>query len=252
MARITKLETYLQTHSAADMMAQWNAGGETRELLIMEIGYANEGAMYNALREAGYIDGGSVNTGTRSNGSATPKAGKVKGCLPFKTASAIARVLNEARIMNLDPETDDIGWPEFKAALAAQPEPENWIGLLMHRLGGAESDGGKSLQDWINSNRAIDASKAAAELRASDPTIQLKEKLAKANRLLDEKEKEIEDLRAELERAKSAQRSSRVNRGGELTADMLRLLKQRFHPDRNNGSPELCTAIMQWLNAIEI
>lgn len=244
MARITKLELYLQSHSAESMMTEWNAGGENRAFLVLEIGYANEGALYNALREAGFIDGGSVNTGTRSNGTA--KAGKVKGCLPMKTAAAVARALG------LDVETDDIGWTEFKQALDAQSEPENWLGLLFHRLGGNESDGGKSLQDWIDSNRAIDAAKAAAELRAADPTIRLKEQLAKANKLLDERENEIEDLKAELERAKSAQRSSRVNRGGELTADMLRLLKQRFHPDRNNGSPELCTAIMQWLNAIEI
>lgn len=245
MARITKLETYLQNHSAADMMATWNAGGESREWLVLEVGYANEGAMYNALREAGYIDGGSVNTGTRNNGTA--KAGKVKGCLPMKTAAAVARVLG------LDVEEDDIGWNEFKAALAAQPEPENWMGLLFHRLGGENSAGGVEFRAWIDSNTAIDAAKAAAELRAADPTIQLKDKISKLNKLLDEQEDTIADLRAELERAKSAQRSSsRVNRGGELTADMLRLLKQRFHPDRNNGSPELCTAIMQWLNAIEL
>ncbi len=243
MARITKIELYLQNHSAFSMMAAWNAGGETRELLILEIGYANEGALYNALRAAGYIDGGSVNTGTRN---ATPKAGKVKGCLPFKTANAIARVLN------LDPEIDDIGWLEFKAAYVAQSEPENWIGLLMHRLGGTESEGGKSFQDWIDSNTAIDAAKAAAEARANDPTIQFKDKISKLNKLLDEKEREVYELREQLERAKSAQRSSRVNRGGELTTDMLRIMKQRFHPDRNNGNPELCNAVMQWLNAIEI
>ncbi len=243
MARITKIELYLQNHSADSMMVAWNAGGETRELLILEIGYANEGALYNALRAAGYIDGGSVNTGTRN---ATQKAGKVKGCLPFKTAHAIARVLN------LDPEIDDIGWSEFKAAYDQQSEPENWLGLLMHRLGGSESDGGKSLQDWIDSNTAIDAAAAAAAERAADPTIQLKEKVAKLNKMLSEKEKEIDELREQLERAKSTQRSSRVNRGGELTQDMLRIMKQRFHPDRNNGNPELCNAVMQWLNAIEI
>lgn len=247
MARITKLETYLQNHSVEAMMAAWNAGGESRAFLVLEIGYANEGALYNALREAGFIDGGSVNTGTRSNGSATPKAGKVKGCLPMKTAAAVARVLG------LDVEEDDIGWNEFKAALAQQSEPENWLGLIMHRLGGAESDGGKSLQDWIDSNRAIDAAAAAAAARAADPTIQLKEKISKLNKLLDEREDTIADLRAELERAKAAQRSSRVNRGGELTADMLKLLKQRFHPDKQNGNdPAMYNGIMQWLNAIEI
>jgi len=244
MARITKIELYLQNHSADSMMVAWNAGGETRELLILEIGYANEGALYNALRAAGYIDGGSVNTGTRN---ATPKAGKVKGCLPFKTANAIARVLN------IDPEIDDIGWTEFQQALSQQVEPENWLGLLFHRLGGTESEGGKAFQDWIDSNRAIDAAAAAAAERAADPTIQLKENMKKLNRLLDEREREIEDLKAELLAEKAKPRSNgRVNRGGELTQDMLRLLKQRFHPDKNNGSEELCTSIMQWLNAIEI
>lgn len=247
MARITKLELYLQSHSAESMMQAWNAGGESRELLVLEVGYANEGAMYNALREAGYIDGGSVNTGTGTRNNGTAKAGKVKGCLPMKTAAAVARALG------LDVEIDDIGWTEFKQALAAQSEPENWLGLLFHRLGGNESDGGKSLQDWIDSNRAIDAAAAAAAARAADPTIRLREQLAKANRLLDERENMIEDLRAELERAKAAQRSSRVNRGGELTADMLKLLKQRFHPDKQNGNdPELYNGIMQWLNAIEL
>lgn len=243
MARITKLDLYLQSHSAESMMTQWNAGGEIRELLILEIGYANEGALYNALKAAGYI----VTESTGERAQRTPRAtGKVKGCLPFKTANAIARVLN------LDPEIDDIGWLEFKAAYDQQSEPENWLGLLMHRLGGSESDGGKSLQDWISSNRAIDAAAAAEAERAADPTFALKEKVAKLNKLLGEKEKEIDELRDQLERARSAQRSSRVNRGGELTEPMLRLLKQRFHPDRNNGSPELCNAIMQWLNAIEI
>lgn len=237
MARITKIELYLQNHSADSMMVAWNAGGETRELLILEIGYANEGALYNALRAAGYIDGGSVNTGTRN---ATPKAGKVKGCLPFKTANAIARVLN------IDPEIDDIGWTEFQQALSQQVEPENWLDLLFHRLGGTESEGGKAFQDWIDSNRAIDAAAAAAAERAADPTIQLKEQLKKARQ-------EIDELKSALESEKAKPKANgRVNRGGELTADMLKLLKQRFHPDRNNGSPELCNAIMQWLNAIEL
>ena len=246
MARITKIEAYLENNTAESMMTAWNAGGKTREDLISSIGYANEGALYNALRAAGYLDGGPVNTGARSNGTST-KTGKVKGCLPLKTSFAIARVLG------IDPEEVDIGcigWNEFKQALGEQDEPENWIGLLMHRLGGAESDGGKSFQQWIESNRAIEAAIEEAKARAADPTFQLKESIKKLNRLLDEKEKEIDELREQLERAKSA--SSRVNRGGELTEQMLRIMKQRFHPDRNNGSPELCNAVMQWLNAIEL
>jgi hypothetical protein len=245
MARITKLDEYLANHSAESMMQEWNAGGETRERLIAAIGYANEGALYNALKAAGYIVSAAESTGDKP--TRAKSAGKVRGCLPFKTANAIARVLN------LDPEIDDIGWPEFKAAYDQQSEPENWLGLLMHRLGGIDSDGGKSLQDWIDSNRAIDAAAAAAAARAADPTIQLKEKVAKLNKMLDEKEREVYELREQLERAKSAQRSSRVNRGGELTEPMLRLLKQRFHPDKQNGNdPVMYNAIMQWLNAIEI
>lgn len=237
MARITKLEEYLANHSAESMMTAWNAGGETRSALIVAIGYANEGATYNALKSAGYIVSDSDNSDKPTRAKS---AGKVRGCLPFKTANAIARVLN------LDPEVDDIGWLQFKVAYDMQSAPDDWMGLLMHRLGGAESDGGKSLQDWIDSNRAIDAAAAAAAERANDPTIQLKEKLAKAH-------KEINELRAELEAEKARPKSNgRVNRGGELTEQMLKLLKQRFHPDRNNGSEELCTAIMQWLNAIEV
>lgn len=238
MARITKLDEYLANHSAESMMQQWNAGGETRELLILEIGYANEGALYNALKAAGYIvsDGDNSDKPTRTKATA-----KVKGCLPMKTAFAIARVLG------LDAEVDDIGWNEFKQALAEQAEPENWLGLLFHRLGGESSGGGIEFRAWIDSNSAIDAAKAAAAARAADPTIQLKEQLKKARQ-------EIDELKAALESERAKPKAGgRVNRGGELTGDMLKLLKQRFHPDKQNGNdPVMYNAIMQWLNAIEV
>jgi hypothetical protein len=219
-----------------------------------KFGFSNPGALRNAVASLGWYGltpPSSRKAGAErpANGERSPRSSKatIKGCIPLKTAVSTAMVLG------LDPEESDIGWAEFRKALEIQGE--DWLSLLTKRLGGEESEGAKALALWISSNRAADEAAAAAAARAADPTIQLREKLAKANKLLDERERQIDDLREQIKALESslanARRSSRVNRGGELTKDMLRLMKQRFHPDRNNGSADLCNSIMQWLNAQE-
>lgn len=235
--------------SQTEIMAEWNAGGARREALVELLGFASSNGMYNALRALGWIPGGPV-SGNNCSGEKRQST-KIKGCLPFKVMVRIAKILD------IDLEENEPGWTEFKTVCENDPDFE---GFAMHRLaGGTDSDGGKSFQQWIDSNRANDKAIADAAARAADPTIQLKEKLAKANSLLDARECEIDELKTriatlevELAAAKSRPATRGPRMGGELTQDMLRIMKQRFHPDKNNGSPELCTAVMQWLNAIAL
>lgn len=234
--------------SQNEIMAEWDAGGERRDALTRKLGFASSNGLYNALRAMGYIAGGPVSGG---DGGKRSNSGKIKGCLPIKVQARIAKELG------LDMEEDEIGWTEW---VRVSNEDETFEGLTMSRLaGGEESEGGKSYRQWIETNRANDRAIADAAARAADPTIQLKDKLAKANRLLDERECEIDELKTRIETLEvelAAEKSRPATRGprmgGELTQDMLRIMKQRFHPDKNNGSPELCTAVMQWLNAIEL
>jgi len=235
--------------SQTEIMTEWNAGGTRREALVELLGFASANGLYNALRAIGYIAGGPV-SGNGGNGEKRT-SGKIKGCLPVKVQARIAKVLG------LDMETDDIGWAEW---IKVSIDDDTFEGLSMARLaGGEESEGGKSYRQWIDSNRANDKAIADAAARANDPTIQLKEKLAKANSLLDERECEIDELKTriatlevELAAAKSRPATRGPRMGGDLDQSMLRLMKQRFHPDRNNGDPETATRVMQWLNAIEL
>lgn len=228
--------------SQSYVMGEWDAGGERRDALVNRLGFASSNGMYNALRALGWIPGGPVGNG--GNGGGEKRTSKIKGCLPFKVMVRIAKILE------IDLEEQEPGWDEFLLVTQSDPDFESFA---MHRLaGGPDSDGGKSFQQWIDSNRAHDRAIAEAAARAADPTIQIKEKLAKANNEIDALKTRIATLEAELAAAKSRPATRGPRMGGELTNDMLRIMKQRFHPDKNNGSPELCTAVMQWLNAIEL
>lgn len=226
----------------SEIMAEWNAGGERRTALVALLGFASANGMYNALRDLGWIPGGKMNRSPSGNGS--PRSTKIKGCLPKKIMYRIAKILD----LDLE-ESDEPGWQEFLTVCELDPDFE---GFSMVRLaGGEESDGGKSYRQWIDSNRANDRAIAEKLARESDPTFKLQQKIASLVGTIAERDAEITRLESELESAKLSSKPQRGPvMGGELNNDMLRIMKQRFHPDKNNGSPELCEAVMKWLNAI--
>jgi hypothetical protein len=225
----------------------------TNKMVDELLGLNNEGYASNLRKIVAEKTGWAI-FGAGERQQREPKAGKVKGCLPFKIAMRIAKILD----LDLE-ETGEPGWHEWLQVADLDPDFE---GFSMVRLaGGEESEGGKAYRQWIDSNRANDAAKAAVAAKAAedaakaaDPTYQLKHALKTERQRVAELTAERDALRVELDLAKRAAQSVRRGpvMGGELDHDMLRIMKQRFHPDKNNGSPELCTRVMQWLNAIAL
>ena len=233
---------YVGRETIMEILAVRGAG----KLLAEKLGMANSGVLSVATADMGWRE-----ANTRNNdGMSTAKRSrnvKISGSLPFKTALAVARVLN------IDPEETDIGWDEF--TLALESHGEEWIAHLMSRLGGPETEGGKDLSMWIESNRAADAIRAeavrlAAEkaARAADPLFQAKERIKRLDKMLDEKELEIAELKARIAKLESP----RSGNGLPLDVEMLRIIRQRFHPDRNNGNPDLCEKVMKWVNGLAV
>jgi len=243
MARQNKITDSGMTES--EIMNLWNQGGEKRQELVELLGFASANGLYNALRACGYIPGGPVSGNAGNGEKRASKGGSVKiiGCLPYKVQKRIERLLN------LDEDADQPGWSEWKLCEQADV---NFEGFTMVKFaGGEESEGGKSYRAWIDSNRAADKAAEEAAVRAADPMFQLKAQLSRYAARIVERDIEIKNLKEELESAKRASSTRGVHRGGELTAEGLKLLKQRFHPDKQNGNdPALYTAVMQWLNAI--
>lgn len=210
------------------------------ELLGVNAGYASNLRKQVAEATGWLLNGAKVERTERTE----RKTGnvKIKGCLPLKVAMRVFRTLA------LD-EDCDVGWDEWKLVSDSDPDFE---GFSMVRLaGGEDSEGGKEYRAWIDSNRANDRAIAEKLARESDPTFKLQQKIASLVGTIAERDAEITRLESELE---SAKRSSKPQRGpvmgGDIDQAMLRLMKQRFHPDRNNGDPETATKVMQWLNAI--
>lgn len=205
------------------------------------LGMANPGVLSAALADLGWRERGT----RQSNGD--KRSSKIRGCLPVKTGIAVAIVLGR------EPEDGpDMNWENFKQAVAIKGE--DWVNLLIIRLGGHDSEGAASLKTWISSNQEADRLAAEKAAREADPLFQKNAEISalKAEiKVSAQRISELETLLKEAEEtARMSSRSGRgVPRGGELTVEMLRLMKQRFHPDKNNGSPEICTAIMAWLNA---
>ncbi len=247
MARENKLSTWLENNSTEDFLRRWNLDASSREALWAEVGYANEGACYNAARNAGIIAGGPIKNG----GDGERKARSCKVSLPIKTAMAICRALGK------DPEDyDTIVYDDY--CLALDEQGDAWRDMLYTRLGGLESDGGKALFAWVYYHVQAELEAQRKRERESDPTYQLKVKLANAQdatRIANDKvadlEKRIGELEQELRQARAMSGPKRFT-GGVLTVEMKRLMAQRFHPDKQNGnSEELYTAIIQWINALE-
>src|SRR5574343_66568 len=209
-------------------------------LLAEKLGFANSGVLSVATADLGWRTAGTRDhdgMGTKPRGNV-----KIKGSLPSKTSAAIAMVLG------MNPAEDDIGWDEF--TLARDQQGEDWVNHLFTRLGGRDSGGGKDFADWIESNTLADkaraeAVKAAAEkaARESDPMFQAKERIKRLDAKLDEKELEVAELKARIA-------ALQENPAYSLSKDMLRLIRQRFHPDRDNGNAELCGQITSWINSI--
>lgn len=208
------------------------------DLLDVNAGYASNLRKLVAEATGWLLNGAKVERTERKTGNV-----KIKGCLPRKVMYRIAKILD----IDLE-ESDEPSWQEFLTVCELDPDFE---GFSMVRLaGGPDSEGGKDYQSWIDSNRANDRAIAEKALRDSDPTIQLKDKLVAANKRIAALESELAEAVAAKVAAESRSGRRGPVMGGELNNDMLRIMKQRFHPDKNNGSPELCEAVMKWLNAI--
>ncbi len=215
------------------------------DFLDVNAGYASNLRKLVAAATGWLLNGAKVERSERTE----RKTGnvKVKGCLPRKVMYRIAKILD----IDLE-ESDEPSWQEFLTVCELDPDFE---GFSMVRLaGGPDSEGGQSFQQWIDSNRANDRAIAEKLARESDPTFKLQQKIASLVVTIAERDAEITRLESELETAKrSATRPQRGPvMGGDLDQAMLRLMKQRFHPDRNNGDPETATKVMQWLNAITL
>lgn len=204
------------------------------------LGFSNPGVLSVATADLGWRVAG---TRGPSGSSGTVK---VKGSLPYKTAFAVAKVIGlEPDPEEFEPST--VTWQNFKDALEVMGA--DWLELLYKRLGGKESDGGKSFQQWIDSNKASDELAA----KKADPLYQAKESIRVMQTIIRDKEIEIDSLKseiAELERRIAAR--PRKTNGGILTSAMKKLMQQRFHPDKQNGNDEtMYTALSQWINALE-
>lgn len=202
--------------------------------------FSNPGVLSVATADLGWRVAG---TRGPSGSSGTVK---VKGSLPYKTAFAVAKVIG----LEPDPEEfepSSVTWQQYKDALDVMGA--DWLELLFKRLGGKESDGGKSFQQWIDSNKASDELAA----KKADPLYQAKESIRAMQTIIRDKEIEIDSLKseiAELERRIAA--GPRKTNCGILTSAMKKLMQQRFHPDKQNGNDEtMYTALSQWINALE-
>jgi len=216
------------------------SNSDVMEIIGCAAGYASN-LRRDVAEKTGWTIAGSKGE-RKARVSGTVKNVKIHGCLPFKVMVRISKILD------LDMEEVDIGWPEFLAACEADVDFE---GFSMVKLaGGPDSDGGKSYQAWIDSNRANDAALKLAAEQAADPMFRANVKITSQSIEIKALKTELESLKAELETAKRNQGGRGVQRGGDLDQSMLRLMKQRFHPDRNNGDQETATKVMQWLNAI--
>lgn len=204
----------------------------------------NGGAFHNALVRLGWKD-----KGASREGGTTVRKGKIKGCLPRRLDNAVLK--GAGKVWDTDDEDwSEPTWEDFLIACnnvgGDHHGIENWIQSLSKRLKGDELS---NFSDWIESNRANDAAiaAAAAKAEAAKPA----NRIATLETELAAAKARIEKLELDLCVARKLKPSG-AQFGGSIDRDMLKILKQRFHPDRNNGSPELCNKVMQWLNAIVV
>lgn len=248
MARKSQLQQWLESGgSTEEFKKRWDAGGESRESLVAEIGYANEGAAYNAARNAGILPGGPVSTG--SNGDGERKQRGPKGTLPVKVALAVCKALGI--------DTDDfetIDYTLYCQALGEQGDA--WRDFLFTRLGGIESDAGKAFKAWTDYHVHLELEEQRRIAREADPAYKVKVQLDGAKReisalkaTLESAQTRVAELEAEL---RIASIGSRRSTGGDLTKEMKRILVQRTHPDKMNGNdPEMYNSLCAWINALE-
>ncbi len=217
---------------------------DVSEFIGCAAGYASN-LRRDVAEKTGWTIAGSAGERKSRSSNGAVKAGKVKiqGCMPWKVSMRVAKIL--------DIDLEEHGEPTWADWLAACEADVDFEGFSMVKLaGGPDSDGGKSYQAWIDSNRANDAALKLAAEQAADPMFRANVKITSQSIEIKALKTELESLKAELETAKRNQGGRGVQRGGDLDQSMLRLMKQRFHPDRNNGDQETATKVMQWLNAI--
>lgn len=189
----TKLDKYLETNDSAIMMERWNKGGETRETLIKEVGYSNDGALYNALRDDGYLPGGPVNTGNAGNGGTKSK--KPKGFLPKRVENwCIGKLGLDVAEGDLLPEgfgpsdflaledvaQETVNYQRLLSKLCLEkevPALRAWLGCGLTRAyreaekaeklsKGAGAKVGKALKTALNHAEALESPEIALEIAA--------------------------------------------------------------------------------------
>jgi len=151
MARENKLSTWLENNSTEDFLRRWNLDASSREALWTEVGYANEGACYNAARNAGIIAGGPIKNGG-DDGNKAPRKPRAKGVLP-KEIERWAILSAQADFIRDGNDPDDFVPPEitpdvFLSLRAVKNETPAFVEKAIGRIGGFESDAGKALRQW--------------------------------------------------------------------------------------------------------
>jgi hypothetical protein len=145
MAKSNKLSKFVEIHGYEDMMSEWNKGGENRAVCIQSVGYANEGAMYNELRNQGYLEGGRVFRSNKSDGSdKTLRPRKAKSCLP-------ARVEGWLEARDIEPNDPEKGWCPNDLEPVIQEDLPKW-NLFIGKLGPEEL---ASFEAWLGTAATI-------------------------------------------------------------------------------------------------
>jgi hypothetical protein len=156
MARESAISKWLDSGigTESEFKSRWSAGGETREGLWKEIGYANEGACYNAARNASIIAGGPAKTGSNNGDGDGDKVRtkRVKGCLPVEVERWVRSGMM-ADWVYAGNSTDDYEEPgEITAEMFLNHRPvkdeTTAYRKILARIGGIDGDAGKALRAW--------------------------------------------------------------------------------------------------------
>jgi hypothetical protein len=180
MARKSALSEWLESGgSTSEFTNRWEKGGKSREILVAEIGYANEGAAYNAARNSGIIAGGPVSTGNNGDGDKV-RAKRVKGCLPVEVERWVRSGMM-ADWVYAGNSTDDYEEPEEitpEIFLNHRPVKDETTAYrkILARIGGIDGDAGKALRAWVG--RALTK---AQELAERGPALEIQNRATAQN-----------------------------------------------------------------------
>lgn len=179
MARESAISKWLDCGigTESEFKSRWATGGETREKLWKEIGYANEGAAYNAARNAGILAGGQVSTGgNNGDGEKSTRKARVKGCLPIEVEKWAVLSAQADFIRDGNDEDDFIIpeiTPEFFISLRAVKNETKAYAKIIARIGGLNGEAGKALRAWAGKPLTLEQAKQEENTKNNKVTSQI-------------------------------------------------------------------------------